>query len=242
MSLGHLRSWIFTIPVAFILTAIGTSIEILLQPLPRAAEPLRLAVGRVWGAILLFIFGARGRVRGIENLVPGQHYVIASNHLSLVDTPVMVRWMPMTFKFVVKHELLKVPFIGWYLACAGHPAVDRSSVRSALEGMNKAARLIRDRRLSVLLFAEGTRSLDGTMQPFKDGAAYLAIASGVPLAPVALVGTGHILPARSSHFRSGRIEVRIGEPIPVDGYTLKDRRAVTELLQTRVAALLAEPL
>jgi 1-acyl-sn-glycerol-3-phosphate acyltransferase len=240
MSFGRLRSWIFTIPVAVLITAVGTSIAILTSPFDPAGARVQL-IGQVWGAAVLFIFGARGRVRGVENLAPGAHYVIASNHLSLVDTPVVVRWMPVPFKFLAKRELLKVPFIGWHLACSGHLTVDRASIRSTIESMNEAARLIRERRLSVLIFPEGTRSPDGVMQPFKDGAAYLAIASGVPLVPVALVGTGRILPARSSHFRSGRIEVRIGRPIPVAGYTLKDRRAVTALLQSRVAALLAEP-
>ncbi|MBI5280164.1 MAG: 1-acyl-sn-glycerol-3-phosphate acyltransferase [Candidatus Solibacter usitatus] len=213
-------------------TAVVTSV---FQPWGRWQEWLY----RTWGATVLAIFGARVRVRGAENLAPGQHYIVVSNHLSLVDTPVMVRHLPMPVKFLAKRELLKAPFIGWYINRAGHLTVDRASPRSAITSMNEGARLVREKRLSVMIFAEGTRSMDGEMQPFKDGAAYLAIQSGAPLAPVALVGTWDILPAKSSHFRGGEVEVRIGTPVSPEGYTLKQRGELTELLEERVRALMS---
>ncbi|MBI5084184.1 MAG: 1-acyl-sn-glycerol-3-phosphate acyltransferase [Acidobacteria bacterium] len=195
----------------FISTAVATSV---FQPWGRWQEWLY----RHWGAAVLSIFGARVRVRGAENLEPGQHYIVVSNHLSLVDTPVMVRHLPMPVKFLAKRELLKAPFIGWYISRAGHLTVDRASLRSSIASMNECARLVREKRLSVMIFAEGTRSPNGEMQRFKDGAAYLAIQSGVPLAPVALVGTWDVLPAKSSQVvalprgRRGGPHRRAGEP------------------------------
>ncbi len=103
--------------------------------------------------------------------------------------------------------------------------------------MNECASIIHDRHLSVLIFAEGTRG-PGELQPFKEGAAYLAIQSGVPAAPIAIVGTNHILSARSSVFGKGVVELRIGEPLVPQGFTLKDRAAFTALLEDRVRALL----
>lgn len=193
---------------------------------------------RLWALIVLRICGIpRVRVTGAERLDPSSHYVFVSNHLSLMDTPVLLRHLPLPFKFLAKKELLKVPFIGWYLRRGGHLTVDRASIRSSLKSMNECASIIHDRRLSVLIFAEGTRG-PGPLQPFKDGAAYLAIQSGVAAAPIAIVGTNLILPARSSIFGSGEVELRIGEPVSPAGLTLKDRGAFTSLLEDRVRALL----
>ena len=236
MSLGHLRSWLFTIPVAVLITAVMITVAVLTSVVSPGGAWQRFLY-RSWASMVLFVFGARVRVSGAEHLSPGQNYVVASNHASLVDTPVLLRWLPVPFKFLAKRELLKVPFIGWYLSRGGHLTVARGSVRSSLASMNEAARLIRERHLSVLIFPEGTRSREG-LQPFKEGAAYLAIAAGVPIAPVALVNTGKILAAKSSHFRAGDVELRIGEPIPTEGVSLKERGRLTQLAQERVAALL----
>lgn len=189
--------------------------------------------------MVLRIAGAKVRVHHAERLDAAANYVVAANHLSLMDTPLMLGHLPLEFKFLAKRELLKTPFIGWYLKRGGHLTVDRGSLRSSLESMNECARLIRDLKLSVLIFPEGTRGF-GELQPFKDGAAYLAIQSGVPLAPVAIHGTEHVLAAKSSHFRSAEVDVIIGEPIPVNGLTLKDRGRLTADLQAVVSEMLAE--
>jgi 1-acyl-sn-glycerol-3-phosphate acyltransferase len=155
---------------------------------------------------------------------------------------VLLRLLPVDFKFLAKQELLKIPFLGWYLKRAGHLTVSRGSIRSSLESMNECARLIRERRLSALIFPEGTRG-PGPLQQFKDGAAYLAIQSGVPVLPVAIWGSQNVLAAKSSHFRSADVELRIGEPIPVEGLTLRERGALTKKAEEDVRRLLgqAEP-
>ena len=235
--LGHLRSWFFTIPVAVLATMVLISTAVV-SSLVAAEGRWQTFLYRLWASTVLAIFGARVRVRGAERLDPAGNYVIVSNHLSLVDTPVQLKCMPVPFKFLAKRELLKVPFIGWYLKRARHLTVDRASLKSSITSMNECARLIRERHLSVLIFAEGTRSMTGEMQPFKDGAAYLAIQSGVPVAPVALVGSWDILPAKSSHFMPGTVEVRIGEPVSPAGYTLRERAALTAELERRVREML----
>jgi 1-acyl-sn-glycerol-3-phosphate acyltransferase len=233
---GYIRSWLYTIPVASLATAVLITTAVTTAVF--ATGPWQAFLYRLWGTTVCAIFGARVRVRGAENLQPGQNYVIVSNHLSLADTPVMVKSLPVPFKFLAKRELLKAPFIGWYLNRAGHLTVDRASLRSSIQSMNECARLIREKSLSVLIFAEGTRSLTGEIQPFKDGAAYLSIQSGVPAAPVAIVGTWDLLPAKDSCFLPGDVELRIGEPLSPEGYTIRDRPAFTALLEERVKGLL----
>lgn len=191
-----------------------------------------------WGAAVLAVVGAKVTVVGAEKIDPAANYVVASNHGSLMDISVLFGWLPVPFKFLAKRELLKVPFIGWYLNRDGHLTVDRKSLRSSIESTNECARLIREKRLSVLIFPEGTRSPDGELQRFRDGAAFLAIQSGVPLLPVGIVGAYDILPARSSWFMPGEIELRFGDPISVEGLTSRDRAVLTARLEQAVRDLL----
>ncbi len=176
---------------------------------------------------------------GAENLRPHGHYVIVSNHLSLADTPVMLHAVPVPFKLLAKRELLRAPFIGWYLRRAGHLTVDRRSVRSSIESLNEAARLVREHSLSVLIFPEGRRSLDGSLLPFREGAAWLAIESGAEAAPAAILVTDPVLPARDSCILPGEVEVRFGAPVSPAGFSPRECAAFTRLLEERVRSLLA---
>ena len=234
---GHVRSWLWTIPIASLATAVlvtAAVVTALIAPGGRRQQWFQ----HLWGATVLGIVGAKVRVIGAAKAVSGQNYVIASNHGSLMDICVLFGWLPMPFKFLAKRELLKAPFIGWYLKRDGHLTVDRKSLRSSIESTTECARLIREKQLSVLIFPEGTRSADGELQRFRDGAAFLAIQSGVPLLPVAIAGAYDVLPARSSWFMPGNIELRFGDPIPVDGLTARDRGALTARLEQAVRDLL----
>ncbi len=235
---GYVRSWLWNIPAASAVTAALITLAVATSPFAPSG-PWQTRLYRLWARAVLCLFGARVKVSGAERLPEAGNFVFVSNHLSLADTPVMLHALPVPFKFLAKRELLRVPFIGWYLRRAGHLTVDRRSVRSSIESLNEAARLIREHSLSVLIFAEGRRSPDGTLQPFKDGAAWLAIESGVPAVPVAILGTDRVLPARDSCILPGDVEVRIGAPVSPAGFVLRDRAAFTRLLEQKVRALLA---
>ena len=235
--LSQLRSWLWTIPAAMLTTAalITAAVGVVLvAPGGRRQQWFQ----HKWGAAVLGIVGARVTVVGADKICAADNYVLAANHGSLMDICVLFGWLPMPFKFLAKRELLNVPFIGWYLRRDGHLTVDRKSLRSSIESTNECARLIREKRLSVLIFPEGTRSPDGELQHFRDGAAYLAIQSGVPVLPVGIVGAYDVLPARSSWFMPGRIELRFGDPITVEGLTARDRGGLTARLEQAVRDLL----
>ncbi len=237
--LSQLRSWLWTIPVAMFATGLAITGYVVVSLLTRGGK-YQPWFSRKWAAAVFAIAGAHVRIAGAERLDPGSNYVIAANHSSLLDIPVLMGWLPFRFRFLAKRELLQVPFIGWYLRHDGHLLVDRKSLRSSIESTNECARLIREKHLSVLIFPEGTRTPDGQLQRFHDGAAYLAIQSGVALLPVGIVGTREILPARSSWFMPADIELRLGHPLAVDGFTAKDRPALTARLEQAVCNLLAE--
>jgi 1-acyl-sn-glycerol-3-phosphate acyltransferase len=175
----------------------------------------------------------------MENLRPDQNYLFVGNHLSLYDTPVVLANIPRQFLFLVNIKYVRLPFLGTHLRRSGHFAVDPGDMRAGLRVMTEAARRIRERRLSVLMFPEGKRSGGGLLD-FKEGAAYIAIKSGTPVIPFALKGTREVLPIGSVHVRGGPVEFLLGEPIPMDGYTLKDRERVTALMHERVASLMAQ--
>jgi 1-acyl-sn-glycerol-3-phosphate acyltransferase len=190
---------------------------------------------------MLWMCGARIRaVKGLEHLKPGQNYVFVSNHESLIDTPLLVAALPRALCFLAKKELFSIPFMGWYLRRAGHVPIERGDPRSTLRSLTEAARVIAEEHKSPLVFPEGTRSMDGELQEFKEGAALLAIRSGTPVAPVAVVGTRHILKAKGMAIRGGWIELRIGAPIGVEGMEQKRRGELTARIRGEIERLRRE--
>jgi 1-acyl-sn-glycerol-3-phosphate acyltransferase len=197
------------------------------------------AISRNWARQLLLYAGVKMRVRGVEHLNSGQHYVFAGNHLSLYDTPVVLACIPRQFLFLVNIKYVKLPFLGTHLRRSGHFAVDPEDTRSSLRILTDAARRIQERGLSVLLFPEGRRS-SGGLQEFKEGIAYIAIKSGAPVVPFALRGTREVLPIGSAHVRGGPVDLLLGEPIDPTAFTLKQREEFTALLRERIAGLMKQ--
>jgi 1-acyl-sn-glycerol-3-phosphate acyltransferase len=203
--------------------------------------PLQVAVARVWGRSILFLGGVRVEIENRERLNGAGPYVIVSNHLSFIDTPVILASIPVQFRFLAKEELFEWwPWlvIAWHLKTAGHIGVPVDDPRASVKALSGAAKLIESDGTSAFFFAEGGRSEDGTLGEFKDGASYIAIKAQAPVVPVALVGPREILPMGSLLVRRGRVKVRIGEPIPTRGMTVKDRATLTEAARAQVARML----
>jgi 1-acyl-sn-glycerol-3-phosphate acyltransferase len=203
-----------------------------------ASGALMMKTARVWARSLLGIAGVRVKVEGLEKLTPGASYVFASNHLSYMDTPVILAHIPADFRFMAKDGLFKIPLLGTHLGQAGHIPVPRGNPRAAVKTMSLAADTIRARNISLLIFPEGGRSHDAILQPFKDGGAYIAIKAGVPLVPLAISGTHEILAMHSATFHRGQVTLRIGDPIPTTGMTLHDRKSLTETARQAVVVML----
>jgi len=196
-------------------------------------------IARRWARMLLGIAGVRLRVRGLENIDAARNYVFAGNHLSLMDTPVVLAAVPARFLFLVNAKYVRLPFLGTHLRRCGHFSVPEGNARASLRAMTEAARTARARNLSILVFPEGSRSPAG-LEQFKEGAAYIAIKAGVPIIPFAINGTREVLPIGSIHVRGGPVELVFGRPIPTGEYALKDRARLNQLLFSTVAGMLAE--
>jgi 1-acyl-sn-glycerol-3-phosphate acyltransferase len=201
--------------------------------------PLRMAA-RCWAPGLLRGAGARLEVEGLERIDWSRPHVFVANHQSMIDICALFRALPVPVRFVLKQELAKVPFVGWYARAMGMVFIERSSARNAARQLHGAVDTVRA-GASVCAFPEGTRSRDGNVAPFKGGAFQLAIEAGVPVVPVAIMGSGAVLPAAGFRVRPGRIVLRVGEPLPTNQLTREDRNALARHAHDAVVALMQDP-
>src|SRR5580698_529475 len=230
-------SLVFVDPLIILSTFICGLISLAASPFDSTGG-FMMKTARVWARSLLAIAGVKVKVEGLEKLTPGANYVFASNHLSYMDTPVILTHIPADFRFMAKDGLFKIPLLGTHLGQAGHIPVPREDPRAAVKTMTLAADIIRSRNISILIFPEGGRAHDGVLQPFKDGASYIAIKAGVPIVPLAISGTREILAMHSATFHRGKVTLRIGDPIPTNGLTLHDRKPLTDSARREVVGLL----
>jgi len=182
--------------------------------------------GRRWARGLLRAAGVQVRVEGLELLGAGRSYVFMANHQSHFDVLALLHALPFDLRAVAKKELGRVPLFGWALTAAGFIMVDRSKRDSAIASLARAPEILRGGR-SILLFAEGTRSTDGRLLPFKKGGFMMALAAGASVVPVAVCGSRGILPKGSHIVSPGTIEVRVRPPIETAG---RGTRARDELM------------
>jgi 1-acyl-sn-glycerol-3-phosphate acyltransferase len=223
-------------PLIILATAVMGSIS-LVTALWDSDGRQQLAVARVWARILLWCGGVRVKVVGVEKLDPHGSYVVCPNHVSYFDTPVLLSSVPVNFRFLAKQELFSIPFIGGHLRRAGNISVPLEDPRAALRVLTAAGKAMKERGLSMLVFPEGGRSEDGSLQPFKDGAAYLAVKGGVPIVPIAIIGVRDILPMHSHHVRPGKVTLRVGDPIYTEGKVSGDRAELTQQIFDSIIAM-----
>lgn len=174
-------------------------------------------------------------VEGLEAADALDHpYVVVSNHQSHADIPV-ISLLPWEMKWVAKKELFDVPVLGWMMRLADDIAVDRADPASRASVLARAKERLR-RGASVMFFAEGTRSKDGRVRRFHDGAFRLAVSAGVPVLPLAIDGTMDALPKHGWQFSRADVRLAVLEPVPTDGLGQDD----VEALRDRVRAVILE--
>jgi 1-acyl-sn-glycerol-3-phosphate acyltransferase len=197
----------------FLISTIVCSIlSVVLALLDRSGKSY-LWLARIWSKSCLLSFGIRVRITGAKHIKQGQNYVYASNHTSYLDIPILIGYIPDNVRLTLRSSLTRIPIWGWALLASPFLILDRSNPIRAQRTIEKAIKKIKG-GASVLFFPEGTRTKDGTMQPFKRGAFHLASEAEVPILPVALIGAYTILPRHKWLPTWGhRTELRIGEPI-----------------------------
>jgi len=176
--------------------------------------------GKTWGRFMLFICKVHVSVKEIEQIDRAGNFIIVSNHASMFDIPTVMATFPHV-RIIFKKELGYVPIWGWALWWGYHIIVDRKKGTEAVKSLERAASAVRQGG-QVLLFAEGTRTRDGKLQPFKRGAFSIAAKSGVPIVPVTINGSFKILPKGSFDIRPANIEVVIDTQIETAWATTRE--------------------
>jgi 1-acyl-sn-glycerol-3-phosphate acyltransferase len=238
MALTHLRNLFWTGPLILFSTALMGSASLVVS-LFSSSGRAQHRCARMWARMLLWAAGVTVELEDLEKIPPGGSFVFVSNHRSYFDVPMILSSIPVQLRFFAKKSLFYIPFIGFHMKRAGYLSVNRGNARDSLRSMSEGAKAIQEKGISVLLFPEGTRT-QGEMGSFKDGAAYIAIKAGVPIVPIGVMGTRHILPSGSWKLRSGKVRLKIGDPVPTLDVPLSERTRLTQMLQQRVAELISE--
>lgn len=196
--------------------------------------------GRAWARSNMFVSRMKVNIVGRENLDPNQSYVVVANHQSLVDIYVIYGYLDVDIKWVMKKELRSVPFLGIACEMMGHIIIDRSNTEAALTSINDARDRIRN-GVSVVFFPEGTRSRSGELQGFKKGAFRLAQELQLPILPITLHDTDHVLPSDTTSIVPGSVTLEYNTPIPTAGLEPADVDQLVRDCYTVLARSLGYP-
>jgi 1-acyl-sn-glycerol-3-phosphate acyltransferase len=192
---------------------------------------------RAWSRLILRTTGVRVTVEGLDRIVPGKTYVFVSNHQSIYDTPVVFACLPYQLRIIAKESLARFPVLGWHLRRGGHLFVDRKHPdRSGI--LNRWRALVSE-GLSLIIYAEGTRSPDGHVARFKAGSFLLAIEAGLPIVPIAIVGTRQSMPKGRLRTEPADVTLIIHEaiqPPAIAAPTVQDAKALAARVHAIVSA------
>ncbi len=220
------RTFGWLIPAVSLYTIVCGSVSFVLAVFFRSGGPSH-QVARFWAWLILKTCGVKVSISGTENLDSGKIYVFASNHQSLFDIPILFVYLPVSFRILYKQSLNRIPFLGWHLFMSGHIGVDRANPVRARKSLERAAARIR--KMSVVVFPEGTRSSDGSVGRFKYGSFLLAVRAGASIVPVTISESRQVMRRGEVTVHPGTVRVRVDRPLSVAGL---DEQSVSELAQT----------
>jgi 1-acyl-sn-glycerol-3-phosphate acyltransferase len=180
---------------------------------------------RAWAWLILKTTGVRVRVVGLERLDPARSYVVAANHQSIYDIPILFTSLPLQLRIVAKDSLGRVPFLGWHLRRTGHLLVDRRNPGAGI--LKRMAQLVSAAR-SLIVFPEGTRSTDGAVGRFKGGIFLLAIDTGLPVVPVSIEGSRFVMKKGRLMVCPGDVTVTVHPPMATAGIGREQAREFAE--------------
>jgi len=192
---------------------------------------------RAWSWLILKTTGVRVTIEGLDRIKPGTTYVFVSNHQSIYDTPVVFASLPYQIRIIAKASLARFPVLGWHLKRGGHLFVDRTHPDRA--GILKRWRALVSEGLSLIIYAEGGRSMDGRVGRFKAGSFLLAIEAGLPVVPLAVIGTRQVMPKGRLRTEPADVKLIIHDPIQqpaLDAPTVRDAKALAARARDIVAS------
>ena len=231
--LHFLYQWLVFFPIFLTFTLLTAIITLLFFPFKNSLW--LVWIQRLWARSFFWLTFTKVEVEGAENLEPNQSYVFVSNHQSATDVWLIYGYLPVVFKWIMKYELKKIPFVGWACLAAGHVFINRRNPRLAQQSLQEAEKVLQG-GVSVVVFPEGTRSEDGNVQKFKRGAFKIAFDLNLPLAPITLNGCFDMWNKHSMYIKLGtKVKMTISKPISQKEYVQRDEAEIIE--QSRQAII-----
>ena len=178
---------------------------------------------RTWSWLILATTGVQVHVTGAKRVPSDCAYVFVSNHQSIYDIPILFATLPFQLRIIAKASLGAFPVLGWHLRYTGHLLVNRG--RPGAAALNLVARLI-ERGHSLLVFPEGTRSISGQVGRFRGGVFLMAVEADLPVVPVAVIGSRHVMLKGRLMTCPGEVEVVMHKPISTLNLSPEDARAL----------------
>jgi len=196
-----------------------------------------LVYGRWMMRVGRLILGIDVEVAGLDRLDRRIPYVFMSNHLSFLDGPLLMTVIDRPARVIVKRFVFRIPVLGLGMRFSGYVPLDKEGAGAGRRSIAKAAKLIKEKRYSFLIYPEGQRSWDGKMQPFRRGGFFLALDTGAPIVPVSIHGTFELMPRGKWLIKKGPVRIVFHEPVSVGGCT---REAIPELMERVKTAISRE--
>ena len=185
---------------------------------------------------LFFKIYNRLEVYGLEKIPHGTQVIVAANHASYVDPPLIGGVFPGRLRFLAKESLFRVPLLGFFIKALGAIPVEREDGQRAGAVMKNLLILL-TKGESVILFPEGTRTADGRLKPLEAGVAYLSVKTGVPVLPLYVGGSFKVWPKGKTFPRPSKLSLRVAPPIYPDAALVCERERRNALLRSLETSL-----
>jgi 1-acyl-sn-glycerol-3-phosphate acyltransferase len=231
------RTVFFLIPAISVYTIVLGTVSLVSTLFDRTGD-FGHRCARAWARLILKTTGVRPHVSGLELLDDRRSYVLASNHQSIYDIPILFASLPLQLRIVAKASLGRFPFLGWHLQRTGHLLVDRRNPGAGI--VVKMRRLVSEAH-SLIAFPEGTRSVDGSVARFKKGTFLVAIDAQLPVVPVSVSGSHHVMRKGGLTVSPGDVRLTVHPPIPTAGVTRRQAGEFAERVRAIVRTGVDEP-
>ena len=236
-TLSRLRSYFILDPLIFIYTAVCGAVSLLSSFFDHDGR-IQHNIARFWSWLILKTCMSPVAVIGMEKLDVSRAYVYAANHISAMDIPLLYAYLPFQFRIVALIDIFRRPVVGWHLRRSGQIPVDMSTPRATFKSLHGGIEDLKQ-GLSVVIFPEGSRSPSGAVQPFFNGAFYMATKAQVDVVPLTIVGTYEMLPMNTFHIKPRRLKLIVGKPIFTHGMTTHDLETLAEKTKAAIEEMYA---
>jgi 1-acyl-sn-glycerol-3-phosphate acyltransferase len=233
--LSRLRSYFILAPLIWVYTIVLGTISLIFSLFDRNGR-IQHQFARLWSWLVMKTILSPVKVTAMAGLDNSKPKVYAVTHASALDIPILYVNLPFQFRIVFKSELLAYPFVGWHLKRSGQVCINQQNPAASIGAVKSALRSLRN-GMPLVIFPEGGRTPDGSLQPFLPGAFFLAIKAQADIVPIALVDTFALLPMNTYHIKCQPLEMRVGQPISTVGLTVRDTESVTARVKSAIEAL-----